>query len=296
MDFLLLLGDYFQNVFHKFNIRITDVFEILILAFLIYQILVWIQNTRAWVLFKGMIVIAAFLLVASLMQMNTILWIAQNVFGIAVTAVVIILQPELRKALEELGKNEFLEKLQVVNRKEEDGRFSDKTVQGILNACTTMSKAKTGALIVIERNQILTDYIATGIMLDAIVTAQLLINVFEHNTPLHDGAVVVRGDRLVAATCYLPLSDNMAVSKELGTRHRAALGASENTDALVVIVSEETGAVSVAREGRLYRNLGTDGLQEQLVRFQEKNTEAAPTRSRIINKLKGSKEYEEKHF
>lgn len=289
MQYLLQLGEYFQNFFGKFNIRITDILEILILAVLIYHILVWVQNTRAWVLFKGMIVIAAFLLAAALMKMNTILWIAQNVFGVAITAVVIILQPELRKALEELGKNDFLEKLQLVNKKEEEGRFSDKTLQGILNACTAMSKMKTGALIVLERNQSLADYAATGITLDAVVTSQLLINIFEHNTPLHDGAVVIKGNRVVAATCYLPLSDNRAVSKELGTRHRAALGASENTDALIVIVSEETGAVSVAREGKLYRQLGVDGLQEHLVRFQEKYTEKPQTKNKIMSKLKGTK-------
>ena len=289
MEYLLQLGVYFQNFFSKFNIRLADILEVLILAVLIYHVLVWVQNTRAWVLFKGMIVIAGFLLAAALMKMNTILWIARNVFGVAITALVIILQPELRKALEELGKNDFLEKLQLVNRSAEDGRFTDKTLQAILNACTTMSKTRTGALIVMERNQSLTDYAATGITIDAVVTSQLLVNIFEHNTPLHDGAVVIKGDRIVAATCYLPLSDNRAVSKELGTRHRAALGASENTDALIIIVSEETGAVSVAREGRLYRKLGPDGLQEHLVRFQEKNLQTEQTKNKIMNKLKGTK-------
>lgn len=289
MQQLLRLGEYFSNFYGKLNIGFTDVLEILIVAFLIYQILVWIQNTRAWVLFKGMIVIMAFLLAAYLLQMNTIIWMAENVLSIAITAVIIILQPELRKALEDLGKNEFFEKLHLIDKKGEDGRFSDKTLQALLNACSTMGKAKTGALIVLERNQSLNDYAATGIMLDAVVTNQLLVNIFEHNTPLHDGAVVIRGDRVVAATCYLPLSENRAVSKELGTRHRAALGASENTDALIIVVSEETGFVSVAREGRLYRKLGTDGLQEQLVRFQEKRTENVQTKKKIIHKLKGTR-------
>lgn len=295
MQYLLQVGENFLDYIRKFNIGFTDILEILVLAFLIYHILLWIQSTRAWVLLKGMIVIAAFLLIAALLQMNTIIWIAQNVLSIAITAVVIILQPELRKVLEDLGKSGFLEKLQIADRKKEAGRFTDKTLQSILNACTAMSKTKTGALIVIERTQSLADYAATGIAIDAIVTSQLLINIFEHNTPLHDGAVVIKGDRIVSATCYLPLSDNRAVSKELGTRHRAALGASENTDALIVIVSEETGAVSVAREGRLYRNLGADGLQEQLVRFQEKNAEAIPVKNKmiaktkIIEKLKGTK-------
>ena len=290
MERLVLLGEFFQDAISRVNIRVADIVEMLILAFLIYHILVWIQNTRAWVLFKGMIVIGTLLLIAVAMQMNTILWIAENVFSVAITAVIIILQPELRKALEDLGQNEFLEKLHLIDKKVEEGRFTDKTLQAVLNACTAMSKARTGALIVLERNQTLNDYAATGISIDAVVTSQLLVNIFEHNTPLHDGAVIIRGDRILAATCYLPLSDNRAVSKELGTRHRAALGASENTDALIVIVSEETGAVSVAREGKLYRQLGTDVLQEHLVRFQEKQTEASQNKkTHIIKKLKGTK-------
>ncbi|MBO5347571.1 MAG: diadenylate cyclase CdaA [Lachnospiraceae bacterium] len=289
MQHLLRWSEEIQNFFGKFYIQFTDILEVLILAFLIYHILVWVQKTRAWVLFKGLIVIAIFLLVALALDMDTILWIAQNILGVAITAVVIILQPELRKALEELGKNGFLERFRLIDKRVEEGRFSDKTLQGILNASVAMGKAKTGALIVLERNQDLADYASTGITIDAIVTSQLLINIFEHNTPLHDGAVVIKGDRLVAATCYLPLSDNRAVSKELGTRHRAALGASENTDALIVIVSEETGAISVAREGNLYRNLGADGLQEHLVRFQEKRTEQVQAKSRIIKRLKGTK-------
>lgn len=290
MERLVLLGEFFQDAISRVNIRVADIVEMLILAFLIYHILVWIQNTRAWVLFKGMIVIGTLLLIAVAMQMNTILWIAENVFSVAITAVIIILQPELRKALEDLGQNEFLEKLHLIDKKAEEGRFTDKTLQAVLNACTAMSKARTGALIVLERNQTLNDYAATGISIDAVVTSQLLVNIFEHNTPLHDGAVIIRGDRILAATCYLPLSDNRAVSKELGTRHRAALGASENTDALIVIVSEETGAVSVAREGKLYRQLGTDVLQEHLVRFQEKQTEASQNKkTHIIKKLKGTK-------
>lgn len=289
MERLLFFKDLFQNTINNFNFRVVDVFEILILSFLIYYILLWVQRTRAWVLFKGMAVIVVFLVIAYFAQMYTILWIAENIFSVAITAIIILLQPELRKALEELGKSEFLEKLKLVDKKEVSGRFTDKTLQGILNACTAMSKTKTGALIVLERNQALKDYAATGIAIDAVVSSQLLVNIFEHNTPLHDGAVVINGDRIVAATCYLPLSDNRAVSKELGTRHRAALGASENTDALIVIVSEETGAISVARDGRLYRQLGADGLQEHLVRFQEKRTEEEKSKKKILDKLKGTK-------
>ncbi len=289
MERLLYFKELLQDTITNFNFRIVDVFEILILSVLIYYILLWVQRTRAWVLFKGMFIIGAFLVIAYLADMYTILWIAQNVFSVAIIAIIILLQPELRKALEELGKSEFLEKLKLVDKKETDGRFTDKTLQGILNACIAMAKTKTGALIVLERNQVLKDYAATGIMIDAIVSSQLLVNIFEHNTPLHDGAVIIKGDRIVSATCYLPLSDNRAVSKELGTRHRAALGASENTDALIVIVSEETGAISVAREGRLYRQLGADSLQEHLVRFQEKNTGEEKAKKKIFDKLKGTK-------
>ncbi len=289
MERLLVLKDFFQDAISRVNIRVTDIIEMLILAFLIYHIFVWIQNTRAWVLFKGMIVIVAVLLIAVVTGMTTILWIAEKVFSVAITAVIIILQPELRKVLEDLGQNEFVQKLNLFEKKVEKGWFSDKTLQAILNACTVMSKAKTGALIVLERKQVLTDYAATGISIDAEVSSQLLVNIFEHNTPLHDGAVIVRGDRIMAATCYLPLSDNRALSKELGTRHRAALGASENTDALIVVVSEETGAVSVAREGKLYRQLGADVLQEHLVRFQEKQSEEIQSKKTIIKKWKGTK-------
>lgn len=289
MDYLYRIGEYFQFQIGKYHVGVADILEIVILTILIYHILMWIKKSRAMVLLKGVIVIVAFLFFASVFRMDTIIWIATKVFSIAITAVIIILQPELRKVLETLGKSEVFEKLKLVDRSSENGRFTDKTLQGILNACTTMSKEKTGALIVLERNQSLNDFASTGITLDALVSSQLLVNIFEHNTPLHDGAVIVKGDRIVSATCYLPLSENGQVSKELGTRHRAALGASENTDALVVIVSEETGAISVAREGVLYSKLGTDGLQEHLVQFQEKTSDNGETKKTIINRWKGTK-------
>ena len=289
MEYLYRVWEYFQFAFGKVHFKVTDIVEILILTFLIYHILVWIQKSRAQVLLKGVFVIFVFIFLAAMLHMSTILWIAKNVFSIAITAIVIILQPELRKALETLGKTEVFEKLRLFDRSSEEGRFADKTLQGILNACTVMSKEKTGALIVLERNQSLNDYVNTGITIDAVVSSQLLVNIFEHNTPLHDGAAVIRGDRLLAATCYLPLSENRELGKELGTRHRAALGASENTDALIIVVSEETGSISVARDGVLHRKLGVDGLQEQLVQFQEKPTEDSETVKTIINRWKGTK-------
>ncbi len=251
-----------------------DVLEILIIALLVYYVLVWMKATRAWTLLKGLIVIAAFLLLASVFKMTTILWIAQNVLGIAVTALVVILQPELRKALEELGKKDIIGSvLPFETGKKEEDAYSEKTINEITRACVEMGKVCTGALIVIEKQVSLKDYERTGIDVDGLVTNQLLINIFEHNTPLHDGAVIIRGNRITSATCYLPLSDNLALSKELGTRHRAGVGISEVTDSLTVIVSEETGKISVAHEGNLKRNLDGDALRQYLQKMLLKPVE-----------------------
>ena len=165
------------------SIRWVDIVEILLIAFLMYHILVWVKNTRAWSLLKGIIVIAVFILIAAYFQMNTILWIVQNAFGVAVTAVVVILQPELRKALEELGQKNIISSIIPFEtyRTSEEGRFSDKTINEITKACVEMGKVKTGALIVIEQNQSLSEYERTGIDVDGIVTSQLLINIFEKN-------------------------------------------------------------------------------------------------------------------
>lgn len=257
------------------NIRWVDGVEILIISYLLYHILVWIKNTRAWSLLKGIIVIAAFILVAALFEMKTILWIVENAFSVAIIAVVVILQPELRKALEELGRKNLISSILPFDtaKTSETGRFTDKTINEISKACVEMGKVKTGALIVVEQNQSLAEYERTGIDVDGIVTSQLLINIFEHNTPLHDGAVIVRGDRIISATCYLPLSDNMALSKDLGTRHRAGVGISEVTDSMTVIVSEETGKISVAYEGNLTRSLDGEAVKEKLRLIQNKSEE-----------------------
>lgn len=273
------------------GVRWTDIVEIIIISFLIYSILVWIKNTRAWSLLKGILVIAVFILIAAYFEMNTILWIVQNVFGVAVTAIVVILQPELRKAVEELGRKNIISSIVPfeLGKNLIEGRFSDKTINEIARACVEMGKVKTGALIVVEQNQSLAEYERTGIDVDGIVTSQLLINIFEHNTPLHDGAVIVRGNRITSATCYLPLSDNMGLSKELGTRHRAGVGISEATDSLTIIVSEETGKISVAYEGEIERNLSGDALKEKLRTVQ--NKPEVESRKRILwkGRSKGEK-------
>ena len=274
MQQLNILIDTYLTKLHMPTIHKTDVVEIIILAFLVYYILAWIKNTKAWALLKGVIVIAVFILLAAVFHMNTILWIVTNVFSIAAIAIVVVLQPELRKALEELGQKNFFSTLvSFDSNKTEGGLFSDRTINEIAKACVEMGKVKTGALIVIEQHQSLKEYERTGIDVDGIVSSQLLINIFEHNTPLHDGAVIVRGNRVVSATCYLPLSDNMALSKELGTRHRAGVGISEVTDSLTLIVSEETGKISVAYNGQLERAVDVDRLKDRMAQIQDKPTE-----------------------
>ncbi len=239
-----------------------DVVEILILAFMVYHIMVWIKSSRAWSLLKGVVVIVGFLFLANYFQMETILWISKNVLGFAVTAMIVILQPELRRALEELGNKNILTSIfPMVASRGGGERFSEEVILDLVEACLDMGKTKTGALIVIEGGESLAPVVSTGIAMDALVSRQLLVNIFEHNTPLHDGAVIVRGDRILAATCYLPLSENMSLGKELGTRHRAGVGMSEASDALVLMVSEETGSISVASGGMLERGLGRESLR-----------------------------------
>ena len=261
-----------QNLrFSTITIRPTDVIEIIILAFVFYEIMVWIKKTRAWVLLKGFAVLLVFILIAVLFEMNTILWLVQNIFSVGITALVIVFQPELRKALEQLGQQNIISSVfSFDSSKEGEARFSDKPVNELVKALFKMPKLKTGALIVIKKKTPLNEFERTGITLDSVLSSQLLINIFEKNTPLHDGAVIVRGDRVVSATCYLPLSDNLLLSKELGTRHRAAVGISEVTDSLTIVVSEETGAVSTASAGELKRNLTQEELKNQLTAAQDK--------------------------
>ena len=272
--------------------NIIDIIEIILIAFFVYQFMVWIKFTRAYTLLKGLLVIGAFLVLAYIFKMNTILWIFSNLASTLIVGVIVIFQPELRKVLEQLGQKRIMASLIPFDAgKEVKERFTDKTISELVKACFDMGEVKTGALIVIEQNELLTDYIRTGINLDAILTSQLLINIFEHNTPLHDGAVIVRENRIVAATCYLPLSDNMELSKQLGTRHRAGVGISEQTDSVTIIVSEETGQVSVAQNGRLLRNISSSQLREVLEKAQNKKI---VDNNKLRQLLKGRVKHEEK--
>lgn len=256
-------------------IRPMDIVEIILISLMVYYVMVFIKNTRAWLLLKGVFVILVFLVIAKILKMDTILWIAKTVFQFAAIALIIVLQPELRKALEQLGQKDILRSVLPfeTSKAVEDGLFSDRTIREIVKGCTEMAKVKTGALIVVGQKDSLSEYERTGIEVDGIVTSQLLINIFEKNTPLHDGAIVVKGDRVTYATCYLPLSDNMHLSKDLGTRHRAGVGISEVSDSMTVIVSEENGKISVAYRGSLSRGLSPQELEEKLKSIQNKTAE-----------------------
>ena len=257
------------------KVGVTDIVEIVIIAALIYEIMIWIKNTRAWTLFKGIVILIVFVLLAAIFNLNTILWIADKTLNVGIIAAIIVFQPELRRALEQLGRKNFINNIFTFDdSKNTNERFSDRTITELVKATYELAKHKTGALIVIEKVISLTEYVRTGIAIDSEISNQLLINIFEHNTPLHDGAVIIRGDRIVAATCYLPLSDNMELSKELGTRHRAGVGVSETTDSFTIIVSEETGKVSVAEGGKLIRNVDGENLKSELVALQNKTVDS----------------------
>lgn len=272
------------------RITLSNLVEIIIIAVLVYEVLIWIKNTRAWNLLMGLVVILAFGLVAALFHFDTILWIMEKTGTIAVTALLIIFQPELRRALEQLGSKNLISDILLFDDEKDSQEFSERTVNEIVKATFEMAKVKTGALIVIERDVSLKEIERTGIEINGTVTSQLLINIFEHNTPLHDGAVIIRGNRVTAATCYLPLSDNMMISKDLGTRHRAAVGISEITDSITVVVSEETGRVSVVEGGILRRLSDAESLRKVLATVNRQE-ETGNNRFKI---WKGRKKHERK--
>lgn len=290
------MQQWIANFFEKYvsdmyfpDVGITDIVEILIIAVIVYEIMLWIKNTKAWMLLKGILMLTMFILIAAIFRMHTILYLARESINVLAVAAVVVFQPELRRALEKLGEKNLLSNIKLFDKSYENQRFTDDTLEGIVRACFEMGSAKTGALIVVEQAIRLTEYEMTGIELDCKVSPQVILNIFEHNTPLHDGAVIVRGDRITSATCYLPLSDNMQISKDLGTRHRAALGMSEVSDALVIVVSEETGQISLAMGGQLVRGVTPEYLTARLgqIQYRISETKRFPIR-------KGRQKYEEK--
>ena len=246
----------------------TNLLEVIILAVIVYECLLLIKNTRAWMLLRGILVILLFTFIAMIFRFDTILWILERIATIAVIAILVIFQPELRKALERLGNQKIVSNILPLNDTE-TADMTRSTVDQIVKATFEMGKQKTGALMVLEQSESLADIEKTGIQIDGLISSGLLINIFEKNTPLHDGAVILRGNKVAAATCYLPLSDNMSISKDLGTRHRAALGISEITDSFTIIVSEETGRVTVANRGQLTRMSDAESLRVALLALME---------------------------
>ena len=290
------MTEFLGNMYSWFTfipkITLSNLFEILILTVLIYEVLLWVKSTRAGVLLRGGMIIVGFYLLAAMLHLNTITWIINHMGQLVLTALIIIFQPELRKALEQLGSKNIITDLFISENSRLQEGYTEKTVNEITRAAFEMGKVKTGALIVIERDTPLPEIERTGIPVDGIVTSQLLINIFEHNTPLHDGAIIIRGNRVTSATCYLPLSDNLSISKDLGTRHRAALGISESTDSLTVVVSEETGRISLAENGRLTRIVDADTLSRALSRdaaSEEQGNRFRIWKGRLKNERKADK-------
>lgn len=275
------------------DINITDILEILIIAVCVYHILKWIINTKAWMLLRGIAIICAFIFIANILKMDTILYLASETLDILAVAAIVVFQPELRRALENIGQKKIIGDIVPFDKKKkENGLFSKETLESIVDACVVMSRAKTGALIVVEQQVKLTEYEKTGIQMDCVVSNQVLLNIFEHNTPLHDGAIVVRGDRIMSATCYLPLSDDNSLSKNLGTRHRAALGMSEVSDAVVIVVSEETGNISTAVNGVLHHNIGAEALKTRLELIRDDTFSGEKPSLWMKLKIKGGAKHE----
>ena len=288
MDTILIKIRDYLGQFYFPHISWTDVLDILILAYLLYRIIFWLKDSRARTLLNGIGFVFVFLIVAYFLHLNTLLWIAQNLISVFLLAIIVLFQPEIRRALDQLGRKKWFSKL--FGPSEDVRRLNDKTIFEIVKTASELSKAKTGALIVFEHGTPLGEYEGTGISIDAEVSKALLINIFEKNTPLHDGAVIIRNNRIVAATCYLPLTDNGNINKALGTRHRAGLGISEVSDSMTLIVSEETGGIAIAQNGVLYRDLDEEGLRRQLEKLQD------PDNSRKSSILKkGGKKHEDEN-
>ena len=262
------LAPYFQ-----FPEVIRYAVEIVVVTFVVYQLMILVRKTRAEQVLKGVIFLLFVYGLSLLLDLKTIVFVISNAIQFGMIALLIVFQPELRKGLEQIGRGSRLWGRVALWR---EGDRPQQLVTALTRAMLALAREKTGALIVLEEKTGMNDIISTGVSLDGLVTAELLVNIFEPNTPLHDGAVIIQGDRVAAAGCYLPLTENPNLSKQLGTRHRAALGVSEQSDALAFVVSEETGVISMARDGKLTRYLGEKGLTEILTERYTSEEEAKP--------------------
>ena len=253
--------DSFFSAFNQFRtISFNDILDILIVAYIIYRVMKLLKDTSAERLIKGIIILVGIMLLASMLHLTMISWLLQQALNVGLFAIVVVFQPELRRLLEQIGKGNFSRLIVPADAPDE----VESMITATVSACADMSRTKTGALIVFERRERLGEIISTGTMVDAAPSAELIKNIFFKNSPLHDGAMIVRAGRVCAAGCVLPLSGNQSLSRDLGTRHRAAVGMSESADSVLVVVSEETGSISVAIGGMLKRHLSPDMLRKLL--------------------------------
>ena len=262
------------------TIGILDIIDIVVVAYFLYRLYLMLKNTRAATLVKGLLVLVAFMIVCRTLNLHVISWLLEKSMNVIMVALPVVFQPELRRALEQIGRGKLFRKGSELDEQELEAMLED-----VAAATKVMSKAKVGALMVFERATGLVERIETGVPIDGLVSSGLIQNIFVKDTPLHDGAVVIRGNRIVAACCLLPLTENRNLSQELGTRHRAAIGISEQSDAMVLVVSEETGAISIARNGELVRYLTVDDVKEIL-----RNAIVQPhvvVKDNLVDKIKG---------
>jgi diadenylate cyclase len=249
--------DIFQE--WSWTTTIKEIVDVVIVSYIIYKLILLVRGTRAVQLLKGIVVLVAVWAISYFFELLTLQWLMNQMFTFGVLALLIIFQPELRRALEQLGRG----KIFTIGNTDDDQAVSERIDQ-VNRALKLMSQRRIGALLVFERSTGLSEYIESGIKLESKISAELIVNVFIPNTPLHDGAAIIRGNQLMAAGCYLPLSENPFISKELGTRHRAAIGMSEVSDAITVIVSEETGQISLAMNGQMVRDIKEESLIAKL--------------------------------
>lgn len=284
------MKEFFSNAFS--GIALNDIIDIFIVAFVIYKLLGLIKQTRAEQLLKGVVVLVVATFVTDLLKLHTINWLLKGTVALGAVAILIVFQPELRRALEFMGRSKFV-KTHIGQMEKEKGK---QITAQIVKAIENFSKDRVGALIIFEREIALTDIIETGTIVDAEISEQLIGNIFYEGSPLHDGAAIIRNGRLYAAGCVLPLTQNKNISKELGTRHRAGIGITENSDALVIIVSEETGIISMASDGQLSRFLDSKTVEKTLLNMYLGKPEVSGTMAvipRIFNKFRRKKNAEE---
>jgi diadenylate cyclase len=283
-----LFGDVLKKFINSnlLPIKIGDFFDILVVSFLIYKLMTWIKNTRAWILFKGLITILIIFLLSSYFNLTALYFLISKAFNVGLIAIIILFQPEIRKALEQIGKQKFMTNFNNFNNKNKNENLSKKSIIEITEAIDYMAKKKTGALIVLTKKVPLGDFEQTGIAVDSLISKELIINIFEDKTPLHDGALIISENRIKAASCILPLSQSN-LQCELGTRHRAAVGLSEISDAYIFIISEERGKISLAKNGKILLNLEIKELKNIFLNFNSRTD----FRAKIKQKLSERKKY-----